>query len=170
MLLAGGEEGIFRSENAGGTWRIAGAAGFQITRIEQSPHDPCEWLATTQKGGLFASHDCGKTFENVGRVGVGRNLYDLAFDPMDSKRIAIAGWDPGVLVSEDGGLTWQPRNTGLPRLAVVSVIFDPVTPGRIYASVSEDALYVSADGGRSWSKEGLEGTAVNRMKFIPDMP
>lgn len=170
VLIAGGEEGFFRSEDAGETWRIAGAAGFQVSRIEQSPHDPCEWLGTTQKGGLFASHDCGKTFESVGRVGVGRNLYDLAFDPQDPKRIAVAGWDPGVMLSEDGGRTWQSRNTGLPSLAVVCVIFDPVKPGRIYASVSDEALYLSDDGGRSWSKDGLEGTAVNRMKFIPDAP
>ena len=168
VLIAGGEEGIFRSEDAGGKWRIAGAAGFQVTRIEQSPHDPCEWLGTTQKGGLFASHDCGKSFENVGRVGVGRNLYDVAFDPTDAKRIALGGWDPGVVVSEDGGRTWQPRNTGLPGLAVVSVIWDPVKSGRIYASVSEAALYVSDDAGKSWSKDGLEGTAVNRLKFIPE--
>ena len=170
VLLAGGEEGIFRSEDAGRSWRIAGAAGFQITRIEQSPHDPCAWLATTRKGGIFASHDCGKTFENVGRVGVGRNLYDVAFDPTEAKRVAIAGWDPGVLVSEDAGQTWQPRNTGLPGLAVVGVIFDPMKPGRMYSGVSDQALYVSEDGGRNWSKDGLEGTAVNRMKFIPEVP
>jgi photosystem II stability/assembly factor-like uncharacterized protein len=168
VLLAGGEEGIFRSEDGGATWRIAGAAGFQVTRIEQSPHDSCDWLATTQKGGLFGSHDCGKTFENVGRAGVGRNLYDVAFDPTNPKRIAVAGWDPGLMISDDGGLTWQSRNTGLPSRAVVSVIFDPVKAGRIYASVSEQALYISDDGGRSWSMDGLEGTAVNRMKFIPD--
>ena len=170
VLIAGGEEGIFRSADGGGTWRIAGAAGFQILRIEQSPHDPCEWLATTQKGGLFASHDCGKTFENAGRIGAGRNLYDIAFDPADPKRIAVAGWDPGVLVSEDGGRTFQPRNTGLPRLAVMSVAFDPAKPGRMYSSVSDEALYVSEDGGRSWAKDGLDGTVVNRMKFIPMGP
>jgi photosystem II stability/assembly factor-like uncharacterized protein len=168
VLVAGGEEGIFRSEDGGGTWRIAGAAGFQVTRIEQSPHNPCDWFATTQKGGLFSSHDCGKTFENVGRVGIGRNLYDVAFDPASPKRVAVAGWDPGLLVSEDGGQTWRPRNAGLPSLAVVGVIFDPQKPGRMYVSVSEQALYVSDDAGSTWSMDGLEGTAVNRMKFIPE--
>jgi photosystem II stability/assembly factor-like uncharacterized protein len=170
ILLAGGEEGIFRSEDSGATWRIAGASGFQISRIEQSPHDPCQWLATTQKGGLFASTDCGKTFENSGRIGVGRNLYDVAFDPFDPKRIAVVGWDPGVLISEDGGKTWQSRNAGLPKLAVVSVAFDPAKQGRLYIGISEESLYVSNDGAMTWSKDGLEGTAVNRMKFVPEAP
>jgi photosystem II stability/assembly factor-like uncharacterized protein len=168
VLIAGGEEGIFRSVDGGGNWRVAGAAGFQITHIEQSPHDPCKWLATTQRGGVFASHDCGKTFENAGRVGVGSHLYDVAFDPTDAKRIAVVGWDPGVLLSEDGGKTWRPRNIGLPRLEVVSVVFDPGKPGRMYVGVNEEALYSSDDGGRSWSKDGLEGTAINRMRFIQE--
>ncbi len=170
VLIAGGEEGIFRSEDGGKAWRIAGAAGFQITHIEQSPHDACEWLATTQMGGLFASHDCAKTFENAGRIGVGRHLYDVAFDPTDPKRIAVVGWDPGVLLSEDGGRSWQSRNAGLPRLEVVSVVFDPVKSGRLYIGVNEEALYVSDDGGRSWSKDGLDGTQINRMKFVHEGP
>ena len=61
FLLAGTETGIFRSENAGGEWKLAGAAGYQVLRIEQSPHDACFWLAATQGGGLFGSHDWGRS-------------------------------------------------------------------------------------------------------------
>jgi photosystem II stability/assembly factor-like uncharacterized protein len=166
-LVAGGEEGIFRSEDRGASWQIAGAAGFQVTRIEQSPHDGCEWVGATQGGGVFFSHDCAKTFENVGRIGVGATLYDLAFDPLQEKRMAVAGWGPGIAISEDGGRTWQSRNSGLPTSEVVAVIFDPVVRGRIYASVRDEGLFVSSDAGRSWSKQGLDGSVVNRMKFIP---
>jgi photosystem II stability/assembly factor-like uncharacterized protein len=166
-VLAGGEEGIFRSEDGGRTWRIAGASGFQVTRIEQSPHDPCEWAATSQAGGVFLSHDCAKTFENSGRIGVGATLYDLSFDPLDSKRLAVAGWGPGVAVSDDGGKTWQPRNNGLPVPEVVGVIFHPAVSGRMYASVRDDGLYLSNDAGRNWSRQGLDGSVINRMKFIP---
>jgi photosystem II stability/assembly factor-like uncharacterized protein len=167
VLVAGGEEGIFRSEDSGGHWSIAGAAGFAITRIDQSPHDPCEWLAATEGGGVFASHDCARTFESAGRVGVGRRLYDVAFDLNDAKRIAVAGWDPGIVVSEDGGRSWQARNTGLPRLSVISVAFDPGRPGRMYAGVNEEGLYVSDDWGGHWRSAGMEGTAITRMKFVP---
>src|ERR1035438_7798720 len=41
VLLAGTEQGVFRSEDEGKSWRLAGAAGIQVLRIEQSPHDPC---------------------------------------------------------------------------------------------------------------------------------
>jgi photosystem II stability/assembly factor-like uncharacterized protein len=168
VLLSGGEEGVFRSEDAGKTWKIAGAGGFQITRIEQSPHDPCQWLATTQEGGLFGSHDCGKTFESTGRVGVGANLTDIAFDPSEAKRIAVSGWGTGVAVSEDGGSGWLPRNSGLPALKVTSIVFDPARPGRLYASVNEEGIFVSDDSGKTWSKDGLAGTAITRMRFVPE--
>jgi photosystem II stability/assembly factor-like uncharacterized protein len=167
ILLAGGEEGIYRTEDAGKTWKLAGAAGFQILHIEQSPHDACFWLAVTQGGGLFASHDCGQTFENSGNIGVGRNLYDVEFDIASPGRIALAGWGVGFAISLDGGKTWRQRNSGLPRPDVWSVALDPVNPSRVYISVHEEAIYRSDDNGLTWSREGLEGSVAPRMKFIP---
>ena len=168
VLLAGGEEGIYRSEDAGATWKLAGAAGFQIMRIEQSPHNPCFWLATTQGGGIFGSTDCGLTFESSGNLGVGKNLYDVAFDPFDPNRIAVAGWGIGVSVSNDAGKTWRPCAAGLSRPDVESIAFDPSKRGRIYAGVHEDALYVSEDYGKTWSRAGLEDSVVSRLKFVPE--
>ncbi len=165
-IVAGGEEGIFRSENEGKTWRLAGAAGFQILRIEVSPVDHCFWMAATQRGGAFASHDCGQTFENIGSVGVGSNLYDIAFDPTTAGRVAVAGWGVGVLVSSDAGKTWQARNAGLPGTNVTSIAFDPVNKGRLYAAVYESAVYVSQEAGLAWSSAGLEGSHVNQLRFV----
>ena len=84
FLVAGNEEGIFRSEDGGKSWRPAGAAGFQVLHLEQSPHDACYWMAATQGGGLFVSTDCGVSFESAGNLGVGRNIYDVAYDPHDA--------------------------------------------------------------------------------------
>ena len=167
-LVAGAEEGLYFSADGGRSWQRAGAAGFQVMHVEQSPHEDCFWLAVTQRGGVFVSRDCGQSFENLGSVGVGRNLYDVAFDPTRAGRIAVAGWGPGVVVSDDGGKTWQSRNAGLPRPDVWSVAFDPAKPGRLYASVHEEALYVSDDAGVNWRKDGLEGSIVHRMTFVPE--
>jgi len=168
VLLSGGEDGVWRTENAGTSWRRAGASGFQVMRIEQSPHDPCVWFAGTQQGGLFVSRDCGVTFENSGSVGVGRNIYDIAFDPGAANRIVLAIWGDGVMMSEDGGKTWQKRGRSLPNPNIWSVVFDPSKPGRLFASVHEEAVYVSDDAGATWTRDGLEGSTVNRMKFIQE--
>jgi hypothetical protein len=166
-VVAGTETGVFYSADGGNSWVRAGAAGFQVMHIEQSPHDACFWLAVTQQGGAFASRDCGRSFENLGSIGVDRNLYDVAFDPMRAGRIALAGWGPGVVVTEDGGKTWQPRSAGLPRPDVLSVAFDPAKPGRLYCGVSEEAIYVSDDSGGTWRRDGMEGAMVRRMVFVP---
>lgn len=166
-IVAGTEEGLFVSEDGGGKWAPAGAMGFQAMHIEQSPHDGRVWLAVTEQGGLFRSGDGGRTFENAGNVGVGRNLYDIAFDATDAKRIAVGGWGPGVQVSEDGGKTWAARNAGLPRPDVWSLAFDPDHAGRLYAAVHEEAVYVSEDAGRTWKEDGLKGSIVYRMFFVP---
>jgi photosystem II stability/assembly factor-like uncharacterized protein len=169
ILLAGTERGLFRSEDEGKSWRLAGAEGIQIMRVEQSPHDACYWLASTQGNGLFASTDCGATFESNGNLGVGRNIYDIAFDPADANRIAVAGFGIGVAISEDRGKTWQPRNAGLPHDGVWSVAFDPEKRGRIYTSVHQEAVFLSDNNGQTWTRDGLEGSAVYRMKFVPEV-
>lgn len=168
VIIAGNEEGIFRTEDGGKSWRSAGAGGYQVLRVEQSPHDPCYWLAATQGGGLYASTDCGATFQSNGNLAVGRNVYDIAFDPASPQRIAVAGWGIGVAVSEDRGKQWELRNNGLPKAEAWSVAYDPARPGRLYTSVHEDAVYVSDDHGRAWRKDGLAGSAVYRMKFVPE--
>ena len=168
VLVAGNEEGIFRSEDGGETWRPAGAAGYQVLRVEQSPHDPCYWLAATQGGGLYASSDCAATFESNGNLAVGQNLYDIAFDPASPQRVAVSGFGVGVAVSEDRGKTWELRNSGLPKTEAWTVAFDPARPGRLYTSIHGEAIYVSDDHGRSWGRDGLPGSAVYRMKFVPE--
>lgn len=167
-LVAGGEDGVWLTENAGATWRLAGASGFEIMHIEQSPHDPSLWLAVTQRGGIFRSIDGGVSFENAGRAGVNRNTYDIAFDPVNPKRVAVASWGPGVLISDDAGKTWTPRNQGLPSTEIWSVAFDPGHAGRMFASLHEEAVYVSNDGGLHWVKDGLDGSVVYRMLFVPE--
>ena len=167
VLLAGTEQGIFRSEDGGKSWKLAGAAGIQVLHIAQSPHDACFWLASTEGGGLFASHDCGVTFESNGSLGVGRNLYDVAFDGA-ANRIAVAGWGVGVAVSADAGKTWQARNYGLPSTSVWSVAFDPALPGRLLAGVHEGGVYLSDDDGATWRWVGLAGSSIFRMKFVPE--
>ena len=71
--------------------------------------------------GLRRSDDGGLTWRNVsdfqGRSILGPNLRDLALDPANPDRIALAT-DFGVWTSADGGLTWMSANSGLPNLEI----------------------------------------------------
>ena len=170
VLLAGGEQGIFRSQDGGKNWRLAGAAGIQVLHIEQSPHDPCYWIAATQGGGLFDSSDCGVSFESNGNLGVGRNLYDIAFDPASPNRIAVAGWGTGVAIyrrprqilagAQLRASHGQRLERGLrPR---------PTRPHLHQRSRRRD---LCVRGQRPDLGEGrLAGSSIFRMKFVPETP
>ena len=129
VLVAGNEEGLFRSEDGGTTWKLAGAAGYQVLRVEQSPHDRCFWLASAQGGGLFASTDCGVTFESNGNLGAGRNLVghrvrSRSAQPrrsggMGSRRRSFGGSRQDV----------ASRNAGLPGNVSVERSLRPRAPG-----------------------------------------
>ena len=114
--------------------------GLQILRIEQSPHDACEWLATTQGGGLFASHDCAKTFENSGRIGVGRDLYSISFDPTNSARIAIGGWGPGCPFQRMAARLGRSVTMGCLGPMSGASFSIPTMQAGLYASVQEDGI------------------------------
>lgn len=167
-VVAGCVNGVFLTEDGGATWRRTGAEGIQVRRVAQSPHQSEEWLAGTQMAGLLRSIDGGRSWEAAGDVAVERNLYDIAFDPTQPGRIALAGWGTGVLVSEDNGKSWERRGRGLPRWEIWSVAFDPGHPGRLYANVHEEALFVSDDSGVTWRKAGLDGAFIYRLHFFPE--
>jgi hypothetical protein len=79
------------------------------------------------------------------------------------------GWGVGVAISEDRGKTWQTRNAGLPGTSAWSVAFDPSTPRKMYAGVNDEGLYVSRDYGLTWQRDGLEGSTIFRMRFVPEV-
>ena len=162
-ILAGGDDGVWRSVDQGASWQLAGASGFQVLRVEVSPHDRCHALAATQGGGLFASRDCGKSFEDVARIGVDHNLYAIAFDPANRARIAVGGFGVGVLLSNDGGRTFAAR---FDNRNVTAVAF---AGERIYAAVSDDGLYTSADAGVSWQRAGMENSRISCLRAAPEV-
>jgi photosystem II stability/assembly factor-like uncharacterized protein len=165
-ILAALEQGIFLSEDSGATWREVAQAD-QPTHLEQSPADTRHWIATAQRGGMLQSRDGGLTWTPVPGIAGNKTLYQAIFDPTNARRIAVAGWDAGVQVSEDGGATWAPRDAGLPFKRIERIAFDPDHAGRLYAGVHEEALFASDDAGRTWHKDGLDGSIVSDLVFVP---
>jgi photosystem II stability/assembly factor-like uncharacterized protein len=166
-VLAGSERGVLLTEDDGRSWRLAGVAQGMITHLEQSPHDPRQWIATTQEHGAYLSSDSGLSWKRLDGVPAG-TLYNASFDPTTKGRIAIAGWQTGVAVSEDGGRLWKDRSSGLPSRNIWRAVFDPDHPGAIYASVHEEAVYLSPDAGLSWNQAGIDGSIIFDFVFVPE--
>ncbi|MDD5349056.1 MAG: hypothetical protein PHQ12_02475 [Chthoniobacteraceae bacterium] len=80
----------------------------------------------------------------------------IAVEPQQGKRLLFGTDVGGIYRSEDGGLTWQPSNTGLDARGVSAFAFDPANPSRallVAANSIEEpfhGIYLSTDGGISW--------------------
>ncbi|HEX8500692.1 MAG TPA: peptidoglycan-binding protein [Pyrinomonadaceae bacterium] len=104
--------------------------------------------------GLFRSYNLEKGWEVVPygpRLDV-RTLC-VASSPQEPETIFVGTSNSGVLVSRDGGKTWE-QARGIPAEYPVNVIErDPKRPENIYVGTTQ-TLYVSHDGGQRWLRRG----------------
>ncbi len=166
-VLAGCEIGIYLSEDRAASWARVLATAETVNDVQQSPHDPTQWLAVTQSAGVWMSGDGGTSWTQLAGVPSNATLYNVAFDPTNPLRMAVGSWTHGVHTSEDGGQTWQTRNAGLPAgHHVWRVAVHPDT-GRLYAGVVESDLFVSDDFGRTWVGANFTGSQISEFEFVP---
>lgn len=131
---------LFRSTDAGASWQpIDGLGRVFVAALAPDPaHAHTVYAAA---GGIFKSADAGTTWARVGTAtGTGAVAVDGG--------TVYAATGQGLLASDDGGLTWQTRNTSMKDDRSISSL--TVTPRRLIASTYCAGVLTSADGGRTW--------------------
>lgn len=166
-VLAGCESGIYLTDDGAKSWKRVAKTKATVDDIQQDPTDAKHWVAVTERDGAWASHDGGKSWQQLAGAPSDHALYNVTFDATHANRMAIASWSHGVLTSEDGGQTWIDRNAGLPAPHIVWRVGVDPDNGRLYASVKGESLYTSDDFGRTWQRGPLEGSQINSFIFLP---
>jgi len=174
-------DGIYRSDDAGKTWRHLGLADTEtISRIVVDPRNPDIVYAAalghiygfTGRRGVFKSTDGGRTwstslpgFEKAGAV-------DLVLDPKHPDTLLAATWEawrtpyslnsggPGsrLFKTTNGGGNWTDltQNPGLPSgtIGKIGLAISPADPNRYFAMVEnlDGGLFRSDDAGQTWTK------------------
>jgi photosystem II stability/assembly factor-like uncharacterized protein len=144
--------------------------------LAASPHSPNILFCTGNVYnaayfvGVSHSTDAGATWEHD-TIALGTRGWALAFDPVDSNRVYVAGDSayshPCLLVTTDLGATWTQSRTGLSG-AVYALAAVPGSATDLYAGTTA-GVFKSTDAGASWAATGFT-TNTKALLVDPDNP
>jgi photosystem II stability/assembly factor-like uncharacterized protein len=179
LVVAGGfRNGLWVSRDTGETWNYSALAGEPIISVTFHPykkdilyvatlHDMAmkEYLNQDSickrplNGKLFRSKDSGLSWETLYEKPL-LDFAELAFFSDNPDKIVAATNSHGILLSTDGGASFEKRNTGLPwELGFNTIAVDESNPRILYTAANRRGrhthvplvpLYKSSDGGDSW--------------------
>lgn len=162
--------GVYRSDDAGATWRAAGLPGQTVRAIAQSASDPAMILAGTLDG-VYRTHNDGRDWERISpaRHEELKNFDSLAIDPRNDK-VIYAGTYHLAWKTTDGGANWSPIHNGMAQDSdVMSITLDPLNPDRVYASACS-GIYHSDNLGEQWAKYRSLPDTDHRTQIIEQDP
>jgi photosystem II stability/assembly factor-like uncharacterized protein len=175
--------GLWTSGDGGDTWQPSGLdSSCYVGRILVDPTDSQRiWVAamgrlygTGGQRGVYRSTDGGASWTRTLFVNDSTSAVDLALDPADPDRVYAATWQrlrtlttrisggPGTRIwrSDDGGVTWQTLDNGLPAAGMLgrpAIAVAPTDAQRVYVSFADDpgyfmGLWRSTNGGDSFTQ------------------
>jgi len=174
-------DGVFRSDDAGKTWKAAGLADTHtISSLAVNPQNPDIVYASSMghvfksnaERGVFKSVDGGKTWSKVLFVNADTGAIDVVMDPKNSQVLYAALWQAyrtpwklddggpgsGLYKSSDGGAHWSEisSNPGFPQgtLGRIGVSVAASDPQVVYSIVQskDGGVFRSDDDGAHWTR------------------
>ncbi|MFK5855318.1 MAG: hypothetical protein QM503_04240 [Bacteroidota bacterium] len=118
---------------------------------------------------MHSSRDGEIEWDFVGPTNIGGRITDIEMPAGQSNIIYIGGASGGILKTENTGLSWEQKFTGISTISIGDIAIDPQNQDILYVGTGEanassysflgSGIYKSLDGGDSWQYSGLEQSA-----------
>jgi photosystem II stability/assembly factor-like uncharacterized protein len=156
--------GIFRSEDAGATWRRVSpklASRTYYTHIKVDPSNDQRLFILDLE--LWRSDDGGSNWAKHNMKNVHFDLHGLWIDPTDPDHLVLAG-DAGVNVSFDNGASWF--QTIMPLGQFYEIDVDMQEPYRVYGGMQDTASWSGPS--RTYDNDGITDHDWVKLRSVGD--
>lgn len=174
-LIVGACSGIYLSTNKGELWSKVQGIPAQSRRTRDILHNPANpnmiYAGTTE--GFWMSSNGGRNWRLTTSKDI--EINSIAVHPDEPNRIFIATNNYGVMVSKDGGSSFESNNGNFSSRFTYNIIPDVERPNRLYATTINTAtgggfIFVSDDFGVNWkpSVNGMNTDITITSSIIQD--
>lgn len=173
-LISSACSGIYESWNGGELWKKVQGIPSQSRRtrdILQHPSMPGTIYAATTEG-FWMSSNGGKSW--ILTTTKALEINSITVHPSEPNRVYIGTNNYGIMVSNDGGKTFDQTNENFTSRFTYSVVADRERPNRLYATTKNTAtgggfVFISDNGGQTWvQNKNLDGVRVAPFAIMQD--
>jgi photosystem II stability/assembly factor-like uncharacterized protein len=144
--------GAFKSTNGGDTWNpIARNVRMSPRFIDTHPSIKTRMVASGLQG-AFVSTDRGNSWFLTKPIGNKFAFHSLTYTPNNAGIVHAATLNQGVLVTNDGGLRWEPAKYGLSSDTILAVTIDDQETASYFAWTPHGDCFRSTNRGLEWSR------------------
>ena len=148
-------------------WFPFGPDGGSARAFAADPKDHLHLYLGAANGWIYQTHDGGKSWARMARVGKRDDLVidDILVDASDPQHLIVGAWastdlnhpDGGIFISHDAGANWaaQPEMHGQSVRSLTDAPSDP----KILIAGTLTGVFRSEDGGDHWKRISPEGSA-----------
>lgn len=169
MVYGATPTGIFKTTDAGASWTAGSAQmrGKPITLIATHPNFKTRILLESETE-IFVSTDRGSTWSPAKPLSGRYHVHKFTFSNSDAGFVLGGTMSNGVLISSNGGISWESNRYGLESNDVNAVTLDEKDKRTLFAWTAQGGGFRSTDKGLVWNRYSPPWQSGERVNVVFD--